>query len=70
MNERGVFDLRLHVEGIDELDVWERVTAFQRAAAALEVPGVAVRYVQLRPPRRSRTFEATMAPTPKRKRAA
>jgi len=70
VSERGVFDLRLHVEGADTLEVWARVTAFQRAASLLAGPGVTVRYVQIRPPR-SRDFEATMAPKPrKRKRGA
>ena len=53
--ERGVFDLRLHVTGDDKLDVWSRVTVF---------------YVQLRPGHRSHTFDATMAPTKRKKPAA
>lgn len=68
MSERAVFDLRLHVEGIDKLDVWARVTELQRTASLFAPAGVTVRYVQMRRPR-SRTFDATMAPT-KRKRAA
>ena len=70
VSERGVFDLRLHVTGEDKLDVWARVTAFQRAAGLLAGPGVDVRYVQLRPPSRSRTLDATMAPAKRKRRAA
>jgi hypothetical protein len=69
MSERGVFDLRLHVTGIDRMHVWEIVTEFQRAAELFAPPGVSVRYSQLRPPR-SRAFEATMAPAKRKKRGA
>ena len=69
IGERGVFDLRLHVTGADRMDVWRLVTEFQRAAGLFAPPGVDVRYVQLRPPRRSRTFDATMEPAKRKKRA-
>ena len=68
MSERGVFDLRLHVEGVDRLDVWAKVTELQRAARLLAAPGVDVRYVQLRDGR-SRAFAATMTKRQKRRAA-
>lgn len=70
MSESGNFDLRFHVHGTDKFDVWRRVAEFWQAVAALEVPGVVVRYTQIRDPR-SRDFPATMTPAPrKRKQAA
>ncbi len=67
MSERGVFDLRIWVEGADELDVWRRVTEFQRTAALFSSPGVRVRYVQLRDGSKTRGgFEATMQRRPRK----
>ena len=69
MSERGVFDLRLWVEGTDTLEVWHRVTELQRLARNFAPSGVDVRYVQIRDGSKTRDFKATMGTT-KRKRAA
>jgi hypothetical protein len=69
-DERGVFDLRLHVTGVDKMDVWRRVIELQSAASLVAPAGVEVRYVQLRAPERSRTFDATMAPAKRKKKRA
>lgn len=60
MSARAVIDLRLWVEGIDELDVWALVTEFQRRAAEIAPEGVSVRYTQIRDGSKTRGFEATM----------
>ena len=70
MTARAIFDLRVWVEGVDNLDVWAKVTALQRAAQLLAPPGCDVRYVQLRNPDKTRNFRATMGPAARRKRAA
>jgi hypothetical protein len=69
MTERGIFDLRVWVEGEDELEVWRRAVELQRAADLLSGQGVHVRYIQLRPATRTRgdVFVATMPKGKKRR---
>ena len=62
----GVFDVRLRVTADDEQAVYAAVAEFVEQARRIAPPAVTVAYWQLRPPRRSRTFAATM--TPKRRR--
>jgi hypothetical protein len=68
VSARGIFDLRLWVEGEDEFQVWQRVTELQRAAELFAGPGIRIRYVQLRDGSKTRDFDATMGR--KRGRAA
>lgn len=70
MSARGVFDVRVWVEGDDELEVWQRITQLQRAAERMAGPGVSVRYVQLRDGSKTRgEFVATMGRKARRRKA-
>lgn len=63
---RGAFDVRLNVEASSEEDAWHLARTFVRLARDIAPEGVSVRYVQLRPPRRSRGWLTTMAPLGRR----
>jgi len=59
---RGIFDIRLWVEGADEQEVYERLAELVRTARLFAPPGVIVKYSQLRNPDRTAAFEGTMRP--------
>ena len=67
---RAVVDLRCWVEGVDEADVYAKLTDFVRAAKLFAGPGVTVKYSQLRDPTRTAAFAGTMRPMWARKRSA
>lgn len=60
MSARGIFDLRIWIEGADEQEVYELAHEIRRRAAKVAPPGVDVRYTQLRNPRWTPGFHATM----------
>jgi hypothetical protein len=59
---RGVFDVRLHVTANSEREAWEIARRFLDRSRLIAPDGAVPRYVQLRPPARSRTFIPTMRP--------
>ena len=61
--ERAIFDIRVCVEGEDRTAVWTRIYELLQRAQESAPEGVAVRYVQMRPANRSKTFVATMSPS-------
>lgn len=68
-NESAIFDLRLHVTGATDTEVWERAYGACNALRELALDGVDVRYSQMRPARNSRTFTPTMEPRARDRRA-
>jgi len=62
MRARGIFDLRVWVEGETEAEVYERVAELVRVANLFPPVGTTVKYSQLRRPEPTRVFPATMRP--------
>ena len=68
MSERAIFDVRIWVTAESRADVWDTISELEAKLRALQIPGVDVRYSQLRRNRGTRGFEPTMER--RRKRAS
>jgi hypothetical protein len=60
--QRAIVDLRLHVTGHTTEHVYQLLTDYLEHARQIAPPEIDVRYTQLRPAKRSRTFDANMEP--------
>jgi hypothetical protein len=60
--ERAIIDMRLHVSAHTTEHLWQLVNDFLEHAKATAPPEINVRYTQLRPGKRSRSFEPTIEP--------
>jgi len=59
---RGIFNIRVWVEGADESEVYEQIAELVRTARLFAPPGATVKYSQLRDPEPTRSFTGTMRP--------